>query len=422
MQNRAPANRAAAGGRGNQQSGGANGDGEMGDDDGVTLSEFNRWLVQEENWASAEEARESYMEGAQFRKTRDERHRERGMERQAASIEQMKLAKGRVEDHRQENLEQGKVRHSWLVLSMVLEHVSLLPAARVAPMMPGSVHTQLDDRAAFVCTLQSVRDNVQMWKANMYESQEAWIKQAKQKREQALKSVSAKEERKKLLDFKKIFSKKVKDEVTQFVKAGEELRTQQLQQNKERAAKVKAGTADEVTDEAKKMFFDQRIAAAKAIRVQVEAWERDKVVNQTARTSKQLALREKSKAMEAAARGARKNLAAEKARNAAEIRRQKQEAAQTHRAEHEDRIADTKQLVNSAIGNKFVQSAVARRMLQHPHYAEVSAVVTDVTSQISKEIAASPRRRPPAAIAGAIAGKQAAPLRTGSASQPRTTA
>ena len=87
-----------------------NSDADLGDDEGVTLSEFNRWLVQEENWQSAEETRESYMEGSQFRKTRDEKHRERGMERQAASIEQMKLAKGKVEEHRQQNLEQGKVR------------------------------------------------------------------------------------------------------------------------------------------------------------------------------------------------------------------------------------------------------------------------------------------------------------------------
>lgn len=112
-QNRSPANR-AAGGRGGQQTGAvANADADIGDDEGVTLAEFNRWLVQEDNWQLAEETRESYMEGSQFRKTRDERHRERGMERQAASIEQMKVAKGRVEEHRQQNLEHGKV-HTWI--------------------------------------------------------------------------------------------------------------------------------------------------------------------------------------------------------------------------------------------------------------------------------------------------------------------
>jgi hypothetical protein len=42
-------------------------------------------------------------------------------------------------------------------------------------------------------------------------------------------------------------------------------------------------------------------------------------------------------------------------------------------------------------------------MLQHPHYAEVTAVVTDITSTISKEIAQSPRWRPPSAAGAAAA-------------------
>lgn len=98
------------GSRGAQQTGAvANVDADLGDEEGVTTSEFNRWLVQEENWNLAEDTRAAYMEGSQIRKQRDELHRERGMERQAASIEQMKLAKGKVEEHREQNLEQGKV-------------------------------------------------------------------------------------------------------------------------------------------------------------------------------------------------------------------------------------------------------------------------------------------------------------------------
>lgn len=100
------------------------------DQNGVTVSEYNRWLVQEENWQSAEEARTQYMEGEQFRKLREERHRERGTERQANSIEQMKTVKAKVEEHRQANLEQGKV--------------STVPAERAAPQplldAPGSRH------------------------------------------------------------------------------------------------------------------------------------------------------------------------------------------------------------------------------------------------------------------------------------------
>ena len=94
--------------RGGIQQTGAN-DADLGDEEGVTVSEYNKWLTLEENWESAEDTRQNYMEGSQFRKHRDEKHRERGMERQAKSIEQMKQAKGKVEEHREQNLEQGKV-------------------------------------------------------------------------------------------------------------------------------------------------------------------------------------------------------------------------------------------------------------------------------------------------------------------------
>jgi hypothetical protein len=251
------------------------------------------------------------------------------------------------------------------------------------------------------CNAQSVRDNVQAWKVTMYEQQEDWVKAARQKKENVIKAQNAKDEKKKLLDLKKLFSKKVKDEVAELSKTGDDLRSQHLQANKDQAAKVRSETSDEVTDQAKKIFFEQRRAAAKQIKEQVEGWEKDRSTFRASFSASHQAMREKSKAMESAARGARKTLAAEKAKNAAEIRAQKQQAAQTHRTSQEDRLAETKLMVNSTIGNKFVQTEMARRMLQHPHYAEVSAVVTDVTSQISKEIAASPRRRPPS---GATAG------------------
>ena len=64
-------------------------------------------------------------------------------------------------------------------------------------------------------------------------------------------------------------------------------------------------------------------------------------------------------------------------------------------ARKESDLAYVKQLANSVIQAKFADTTNSRRMLQHPHYQEVSAVVTDVTSSISKEIAAQPRRKIP---------------------------
>ena len=107
----------------------------MADEEGVTVSEYNKWLMLEQNWESAEDTRQNYMEGSQLRKTRDERHRERGMERQAASIEQMKQAKTKVEEHREQNLEHGKVR--------------LIPSTRTFHSVSGVFSTDTHSAGAF---------------------------------------------------------------------------------------------------------------------------------------------------------------------------------------------------------------------------------------------------------------------------------
>ena len=73
----------------------------------LTLGEYNRWLVAEEKFALAEDCREQRLEGEQFRKARDDRHRERGQLRQQDTVEQMKEAKTKVDAHRRTNLEMG---------------------------------------------------------------------------------------------------------------------------------------------------------------------------------------------------------------------------------------------------------------------------------------------------------------------------
>merc|ERR1740138_1119967 len=82
---------------------------------------------------------------------------------------------------------------------------------------------------------------------------------------------------------------------------------------------------------------------------------------------------------------------------AEEIREHKKQVQAARRAQEEEHAALVKQVVNATAAEKFATPLNSKRMLQHPHYQEVTAVVTDVTSQISKEIAASPRRRPPSA-------------------------
>ena len=70
-----------------------------------------------------------------------------------------------------------------------------------------------------------------------------------------------------------------------------------------------------------------------------------------------------------------------------------------------------KETVNSAITERFVQPEASRRMLTHPHYTEFSAVLADVTSSVSREIAANPKRtrRPAPALTLSSSPQAASP-------------
>ena len=92
----------------NADSGEAN-DAALGDLESITLSDFNRWIVTESNYLSAQEIRDQSEQGRQFRKARDDRHRELGQLRQQDTVEQMKEAKTKLDAHRRANLEQGSL-------------------------------------------------------------------------------------------------------------------------------------------------------------------------------------------------------------------------------------------------------------------------------------------------------------------------
>lgn len=85
---------------------------------------------------------------------------------------------------------------------------------------------------------------------------------------------------------------------------------------------------------------------------------------------------------------------------ASSVREQKASLDAGHRQQQEQQATELKEHVNATISQRFVAADSSRRMLQHPHYSEVSAVVADVTSAISREIASSParHRRPPSAL------------------------
>ena len=80
------------------------------DEEGVLVSEYNKWLIIEEKLESAQETRKSKQQGEKIIRDREERYRARAVQKQQASIEQMKDVKRKVEDCRTQNQKQGKVR------------------------------------------------------------------------------------------------------------------------------------------------------------------------------------------------------------------------------------------------------------------------------------------------------------------------
>jgi len=360
--------RQAANSKGNGQLTSAE-DTEAGEEEGVTASEYNKWLHLEANWELAEETRHAHMEGSQVRKSRDERHRERGMERQAASIEQMKSAKGKLEAHRESNQELGK----------------------------------------------EVRQNVQGWKQAASSQQQRWLEHGKSLKEQIRTMERERAERDALLSMKKALSVQVKMEVLQLAQDGKQQKEEVLASNRSQAGRIRTETAAEVTDDAKKFMFEQRRQAALATQRKVQEWDAERRANKLRFREDAARKQDKLRKGESTARNSRKQLQEQRQAQAEMLREHKKSVQASMRSQQEEHAALVKQVINGSMSEKFASSAESRRMLQHPHYQEMTAVLTDVTSQISKEIASSPRRRPPSA------GKAATPaLRSPSATAALT--
>ena len=174
--------------------------------DTMTTVEYNRWLVTENNWSMAEASRQQRIEGEQFRKTREDRHRERGQMRQQDTVEQMKEAKTKVDAHRRSNLEVGS----------------------------------------------AVKREVIAWNAAAHEDKQKWIKFA-QSVKSALNAADVRVNRDELIATKKQNGVEVRSEVQGLTVEKEKLREAYLSANKKQMEKVKEETADKVLDESKKV-------------------------------------------------------------------------------------------------------------------------------------------------------------------------
>ena len=313
------------------------------------MYEYNRWLTLEANWEKAEEKRKEYMEGSQAIKSRDDRHRERGMERQTASIEQMKAAKNRVEQKRQENLEKGK----------------------------------------------SVRNEMHKYKEKMHVQEAGFREHNKMIKEKIKDLERSRPERDALLALKKRIVSQVKVEVLQLAELGEKKKEEVIASNRAQVERIKLETDVSRTDSGKSYMYEQRKKSMLETQKMEQAWAQERKLKKQEFIEAAQKRRAKSQTIEASARLSRKELTEKKVKQAQELRERKAEIANTYRKQLAEHAGLVKAVVNMHVADKFAPQTASRRMLQHPHYQEVTAVLTDVTSHVSKEIAASPRRRLP---------------------------
>lgn len=194
---------------------------------------------------------------------------------------------------------------------------------------------------------------------------------------------------------KKAFGAAVKAEVDVLRKEAQKVREGNIDSNKKLADKVRSETSDVVIDEAKKTFFLQRKQAAKDTSAMVDAWNTDRAKIRQAFMQEQANKANRVKSTKDGARNARAALVAQKQSSAASTREKRDGLKSQREQRAQDHASLLKQAINGALTERFVPADSARRMLQHPHYSEVSAVVADVTSGISREIASSPKRRRP---------------------------
>ena len=74
---------------------------------GVSLAEYNRWLIAEENWNVAEDGRQTLAQIRDFRRAVRQDHLERGRERTELSKTQRELALKKVSAFREHKKSRG---------------------------------------------------------------------------------------------------------------------------------------------------------------------------------------------------------------------------------------------------------------------------------------------------------------------------
>ena len=277
----------------------------------TTKAEYNRALVRQENWASAEATRLASREGVEFIKERQRKHTTQGLSRQQAAAVQMKKASESLEAHRQQNLTLGR----------------------------------------------QVYDEVANWRQNAKAKQEEWAVRGKM----LAASIKSAEDRGPAAAVAQLSaSKKAQAAATRAddeakAKALEELRAGHAAAAKERAAGIKAVTNERVIDGAKRFFYERRLALAAQTKAQQAEWEKQRAMAKAEAQEAQTKRRTKVKSVRQGSTKSRSALATQRQAEATAMREEKRRMAEEHKKAMQEMYMRKSAIAKSVLANSFIQ-------------------------------------------------------------------
>lgn len=187
----------------------------------TTKAEYNRWLISQEKWQTAEDIREQGKTGEEVIKERQRRHTTQGLSRQQAAAVQMKKASESLEAHREANLTLGR----------------------------------------------SVYEEVAGWRMGAKTTKDDWASYGKAIKETTKANNATAASKAALTENKKAQAAVTRDDDQKKEKARKDQRDALNDAAKKQAEKVRQETGDAVTDAAKRIFYEQRLKSANDTKV-----------------------------------------------------------------------------------------------------------------------------------------------------------
>ena len=300
----------------------------------ITAIEYSRFLVEEEHKRQADERKQKHEVERNFRKEMQERYMQAGANHQAEYKYQMAMAKQEVDNHHRQNLDKG---------AAVKAEVEALAKAR--------------------------QEQQKLWQE--HSSSLARELGSEQKRR-------IKTQRGSMTTRKREVSQAVRSELSGLEKARTERRNQAVENRKQLRERIQSQTSDQVTQEAKDVYYQQRKAAADDGRASMKKWKEQRQRDLEQHASKALKAREAAKAGKAAAKASLEAAKTARTKAAKEMRERKLQVGSSG-SKYRSEIKSHNRVVHDMLKTqKFITPDLAKEMKKR---ASEAATTTSTNEQ-----------------------------------------